>query len=160
MYYQFIIHRRLQSTSASTPSTTLFRSQTVQHCLLPAGMTPPPKIIGAELKAVELQMARAHTSGLLPPALNDNVEYRQYLHLLSRGAFSPPHRTKTTEITDEFARQVKDKVIMFMQLFVICLIFFIFIRLRTNVNLPNQSVAPLMLVNSTLENLLWLSQVI
>ena len=44
-------------------------------------------------KAYEL-MIRAHSAALLPPWINDILEYREYMEFLSRGAYSLPHRTK------------------------------------------------------------------
>ena len=55
-------------------------------------------------------MVRAHSAALLPPWVNDIQEYREYIEFISRGSYALPHRTKTTDLHDEAASEIVEKV--------------------------------------------------
>ena len=55
-------------------------------------------------------MVRAHSAALLPPWVNDIQEYREYIEFISRGSYALPHRTKTTDLHDEAANEIVEKV--------------------------------------------------
>ena len=70
-----------------------------------------PSMSVEEHKKAYTLMIRAHCAALLPPLVNDIPEYREYIEFISRGAYVLPHRTKTTELHDEAASEIVDKVI-------------------------------------------------
>ena len=59
-----------------------------------------PYFTKEEQKQALARMIRAHSAGLLPPTLNDIPEFREYINFISKGRYTLPHHTKTTEIDD------------------------------------------------------------
>lgn len=57
-------------------------------------------------------MVRAHSAGLLPLTLNDIPEFREYINYISKGRYTLPHRTKTTELEDTAILEKRDVVIV------------------------------------------------
>eukprot|EP00731_Ephydatia_muelleri_P029026 Em0020g670a len=55
-------------------------------------------------------MVRAHSAGLLPFTLNDIPEFREYINYISKGRYTLPHRTKTTELEDTAILEKRDVV--------------------------------------------------
>lgn len=64
-----------------------------------------------EMAVAHNLMVNAHSSALLPPSVNDDEAYRKYLSFISRGSFSPPHRTQTTVLSDAAALASEQKVL-------------------------------------------------
>ena len=60
----------------------------------------PTVMKGEKLTRANELLVKAFTINLLPPALMDNQEFRDFLDFISNGAFVIPHRTKTTELID------------------------------------------------------------
>ena len=58
----------------------------------------PTVMKGEKLTRANELLVKAFTVNLLPPALMDSQEFRDFLDFISNGAFVIPHRTKTTEL--------------------------------------------------------------
>ena len=65
---------------------------------------------GEKLARANELLVKAFTVNLLPPALMDSQEFRDFLDFISNGAYVTPHRTKTTELIDAQYENVLRKV--------------------------------------------------
>ena len=70
----------------------------------------PTVMKGEKLARANELLVKAFTVNLLPPALMDSPEFRDFLDFISNGAFVIPHRTKTTELIDVQYENVLRKV--------------------------------------------------
>ena len=77
-----------------------------------------PRMSVEEHKKAYALMIRAHCAALLPPLVNDIPEYREYIEFISRGSYVLPHRTKTTDLHDEAACEIVDKVYVLTNVFI------------------------------------------
>lgn len=71
-------------------------------------------------------LVKAFTVNLLPPALMDSQEFRDFLDFISNGAYVTPHRTKTTELIDVQYENVLRKVFLAYSCF--CLFYLVLYR--------------------------------
>ena len=80
---------------------------------------------GEKLARANELLVKAFTVNLLPPALMDSQEFRDFLDFISNGAYVTPHRTKTTELIDVQYENVLRKVFFGLLLFLFVLLSFV-----------------------------------
>lgn len=78
-----------------------------------------PRMSIEEHKKAYVLMIRAHCAALLPPLVNDILQYQESIEFISRGSYALPHRTKTTaDLHDAAASEIVDKVYVLFYVFI------------------------------------------
>ena len=101
-YLSSTYSRDLNKCKQERSSNDVKEVATSSHAGLITKHFAPCMSIEKHKKAYTL-MIRAHCAALLPPLVNDILEYREYIEFISRGSYALPHRTKTTDLHDEAA---------------------------------------------------------
>ena len=87
------------STSSASTSTDKAKGAGCMDKFV-SQVQPVTVMKGDKLARANELLVKALTGNLLPSALLDSPEFRDFLAFISGGAYVPPHRTKVTELID------------------------------------------------------------